>query len=93
VNVPTRFSRIDTQEVIYVVDLNQLPYEGLLMMQVPEVWSPAMVSLESNDTRRQSVAAYGWKLVKHPPALQSLQALACHDINVRNLHAGDSHGV
>jgi hypothetical protein len=93
VNVPTSFSRIDTQEVIYVVDLNQLPYEGLLMMQVPEVWSPAMVSLESSVTQRQSVATCRWKLVKHPPALPSLQAKVCHEINVRNLHVGDSHGV
>jgi len=92
VNVPARFSRINEQEVIYVVDLKQLPYEGLLMVKVPEVWSPAMVSLESNNTRRQSVAACRWKLVEHPPVLES----ACcsdHVFDVRNLHAGDSHGV
>lgn len=61
------FHRINDAEVIYAVDLGNLGEETLLVMRVPEVWSPSMVDNDTMDTSRKSVAICNWKLSSVSP--------------------------
>lgn len=85
------FRRIDDTEVIYVVNLSNLGEEMHLKLRVPEVFSPAMVNLETKDTSRKSVATCKWRLSSVSP-LSVVDNLMPDYQNIRNLHAGDGHG-
>lgn len=86
-------SRIDDQEVEYVVDLVNIgETETTIFLKVPEVWSPVMVDSETTDTSRRSVATCKWALTSAPPFLDGDKPL-CQVHNLNNLHAGDGHGL
>lgn len=86
----TLYQRINDSEVVYVVDLNTLGPEVVITLNVPQVWSPVMVSSETNDTARKSLAVCKWALSSTPPLQGGENCIGSKNVN--NLHAGDGHG-
>lgn len=82
----------DKKEFVFLLDLEKLGRENVIWLRVPEVWSPIMVDQESTDTSRKSVAIINWKLLASAP-FDAATHPAAHVSNIKNLHAGDGHGL